>query len=58
MDSHRCEVCKSELHYQNMHGMRLKREITHKGKKRYVYDAHCPTCGDYFETFDTKRIKK
>lgn len=46
----KCPKDKSALHFEQMHGMRLRHEVIPEKPKRkyYVYYAKCPECNrDY-----------
>jgi hypothetical protein len=47
----KCPVDKVGLHWHQMQGMRLTREIVPQKPKRpyFVYDAKCPKCGQRYE---------
>ncbi len=43
-----CPECKEPLHWKQIHGMRLKEEVRHRGAMQMVYRAICPKCNvDY-----------
>jgi len=47
MKAYECKKCKTELEYEQVHGIRVKREG--KDGKDY-YQAFCPKCRIYFES--------
>jgi hypothetical protein len=44
MKGYQCHKCGAELHYEQICGMRILREI--EGRK--CYSAYCPVCKEYF----------
>jgi len=46
MKDYKCEKCKTELEYEQICGIRVKRE--RKGK--FYYSTYCPKCKIYAES--------
>jgi RNase P subunit RPR2 len=47
MKGHQCKKCNTELEYEQVCGIRVKRE-DETGKA--LYTAYCPKCKKYFRT--------
>ncbi len=47
MKGYKCKKCKEELHYEQIEGMRLKKE---KDDGSFYYSVYCPKCKEYFES--------
>ena len=43
MKGYVCDKCGTELLYEQIHGVRLKKEVNGE----FYYSAYCPTCKEY-----------
>jgi len=50
MEGYTCrnKDCTTELHYEQIHGMRIKKENPETGK--YEHHVYCPTCDEHYWT--------
>jgi len=50
MKGFECEICGTELQYEQIEGMRIKRvKVDENGKYIVYFPTYCPTCNEYFE---------